>query len=117
MVRTRATSAIEIDDSSDVIENAKREFPNHSSGAHVHLLAGYLEQSDLLQHIGLAGMRSTFDVVFAAWLLNYAADWTHMAKMLANVCDELKPGERLVGSIPNPFLLKHHGPDMGAEKS
>ena len=43
-----------------------------------------------------------FDLVFAAWLLNYAADEAQMTAMWENISSHLKPGGRLVAVAPHP---------------
>ena len=43
-----------------------------------------------------------FDLVFAAWLLNYAADEAQMTAMWKNISSHLKPGGRLVAVVPHP---------------
>ncbi|OQU99025.1 Methyltransferase domain-containing protein [Cladophialophora immunda] len=43
-----------------------------------------------------------FDLVFAAWLLNYAPDQASMAAMFGNIATHLKPGGRLVSVLPHP---------------
>lgn len=44
-----------------------------------------------------------FDLVFAAWLLNYAPDFNTMLSMWRVIHDNLKPGGRFVGVTPNTF--------------
>lgn len=117
MARKGAAEVIGIDISSGMIENAKKELPSHWRDGPIRYLVGDFEQADLLQSLGLDGMKGTFDVVFAAWLLNYAADWQHLSRMLGNIYDALKPGGKLIGLTPNPFLLKQHGPEMTPEES
>lgn len=43
-----------------------------------------------------------FDLVFAAWLLNYAVDEAQMTAMWENISSHLKPGGRLVAVTPHP---------------
>ncbi|OAP65732.1 hypothetical protein AYL99_01704 [Fonsecaea erecta] len=43
-----------------------------------------------------------FDLVFAAWLLNYAPDQAAMAAMFRNIATHLKPGGRFIGVLPHP---------------
>lgn len=42
-----------------------------------------------------------FDLVFAAWLLNYASDQAQMTAMFQNISKHLKPGGRLVTVTPS----------------
>ncbi|EHK24086.1 uncharacterized protein TRIVIDRAFT_221333 [Trichoderma virens Gv29-8] len=111
-----AAEVIGIDISSGMIENAKKELPIHWSNGPIRYFVGDFEQADLLQSLGLDELRGTFDVVFAAWLLNYAADWQGLSRMLDNIFDALKPGGKLIALTPNPFLLKEHGPEMTTEE-
>ncbi|PKK44731.1 hypothetical protein CI102_12527 [Trichoderma harzianum] len=112
MARQGAAEVIGIDVSSGMIENAKKELPAHWEDGAIRYFVGDFEQADLLQNLGLDGLRGTFDMVFAAWLLNYAADWQHLTRMLNNIFDALKPGGKLIALTPNPFLLQEHGPEM-----
>lgn len=43
-----------------------------------------------------------FDLVFAAWLLNYSPDEATMAAVFENISRHLKPGGRLVTVMPHP---------------
>ncbi|KIW97942.1 uncharacterized protein Z519_01526 [Cladophialophora bantiana CBS 173.52] len=43
-----------------------------------------------------------FDLVFAAWLLNYAQDQATMGAMFRNVADHLNPGGRFISVLPHP---------------
>ena len=42
-----------------------------------------------------------FDLVFAAWLLNYAANGSEMDNMWRTISSALRPGGRFVGVVPN----------------
>lgn len=44
-----------------------------------------------------------FDLIFAAWLLNYAPDFENMVSMWRAIHRNLKPGGRFVGITPNTF--------------
>ena len=43
-----------------------------------------------------------FDVVFGAWLLNYAANGVEMRDMFRNACENLKPEGHFIGVTPPP---------------
>jgi toxoflavin synthase len=43
-----------------------------------------------------------FDLVFAAWLLNYAPDLPTMTAMFKNISKHLKPGGVFITVLPNP---------------
>ena len=117
MARKGAAKVIGIDISSGMIENAKKELPNHLIAGSIRYHVGDFEKPDLLRSLGLDEQKGTFDMVFAAWLLNYAADWQQLSKMLRNIFDALKPGGKFIGLAPNPFILKQHGPEMTPEES
>lgn len=104
-----ATEVVGIDISPGMIENARAELSNTED--RIRYLVGDFEEADLLGSVGLEAMKGTFDVVFAGYLLNYAADWQRMAKMFNNISLALKPGGRLIALIPNPFLLEKCSPE------
>lgn len=52
----------------------------------------------------LALEAAPFDLVFAAWFLNYAGSYEEQLDMWRNVSRNLKPGGRFVGIAPNAFL-------------
>lgn len=116
MAQKGAVEVIGIDISSGMIDSAKAELPDCCSDGPIRFFVGDFEQPHLLQNLGLNHMRGTFDLVFAAWLFNYAADWQRLSRMFENIFDALKPGGRLVGLAPNPFLLKQCGPHMTPEE-
>jgi ubiquinone/menaquinone biosynthesis C-methylase UbiE len=53
---------------------------------------------------GLVVQGAPFDVVTAAWLLNYAEDFEALERMWMNVGRQLKPGGVFVGLLPPPLL-------------
>lgn len=57
---------------------------------------------DCSQPAKIAG--GPFDLVFAAWFLNYARDYEAMLAMWKNIYSNLKPGGRLVAIVPNLSL-------------
>lgn len=54
------------------------------------------------QPLSPSGAPAAFDVVFAAWLLNYAPDRASLTSMLRTVALNLKPGGVFVGVAPHP---------------
>ncbi|OAG41484.1 hypothetical protein AYO21_04186 [Fonsecaea monophora] len=48
------------------------------------------------------GTGGDFDLVFAAWLLNYAADQASMTAMFRNIANHLRPGGRFFSVLPHP---------------
>ncbi|KAJ7254525.1 hypothetical protein C8J57DRAFT_1347150 [Mycena rebaudengoi] len=59
----------------------------------------------------LAAHRGTYDVVFAAWLLNYAPSAAALEAMFANIAAALRPGGRFVGLTINAPLIAQFGPE------
>ena len=51
---------------------------------------------------GTGGQEAEFDIVFAAWLLNYARDLPTMTQMFKNISKHLKPGGRFITILPHP---------------
>ncbi|KAE8391633.1 hypothetical protein BDV23DRAFT_182445 [Aspergillus alliaceus] len=47
-----------------------------------------------------------FDLVLAAWLLNYAANKEELLALWQNIFHSLKPGGRFIGVIPSSGILK-----------
>ncbi|KAJ7254516.1 S-adenosyl-L-methionine-dependent methyltransferase [Mycena rebaudengoi] len=59
----------------------------------------------------LAAHRGTYDVVFAAWLLNYAPSAAALEAMFANIAAALCPGGRFVGLTINAPLIAQFEPE------
>lgn len=104
-----ARDVIGIDISSGMIKNAVEELAPDQRDGSIRYLVGDFEQEDLSQSLGLGDMNGTFDVVMAAWLLNYASHWQRMAAMFRDITGALGPGGRFIGLTYNPFLLAEAG--------
>jgi len=50
------------------------------------------------------GEEGPFDLVFGAWLLNYAATAAEQLSMWRNICANLRPGSFFVGITPNVHM-------------
>ncbi|GIJ86606.1 hypothetical protein Asppvi_005496 [Aspergillus pseudoviridinutans] len=59
-----------------------------------------------VQDCGQPLQKGEYDMVTALWLLNYARDRRELAVMWSNIFNNLKPGGRFVGMVPNFDLLK-----------
>lgn len=59
-------------------------------------------QADCSNPVPLKLAEGPFDLVHAAWLLDYAADRSQMAAMWRMIAVNLKRGGRFVGMVPNP---------------
>ncbi len=55
-----------------------------------------------VKDISELGIKSEYDLAFAAWLLNYAADVHQLARMCKSIVRSLKPGGRFVTINTNP---------------
>lgn len=86
-----ARSALGVDISSVMIEQAKRQglARKDDAQARVSFIHADCAKPTSFPH-------GPFDVVFAAWLLNYAPDGASMIAMLRNVARNLRPGGHFV---------------------
>nr|WBQ01560.1 PlmI [Aspergillus flavipes] len=62
---------------------------------------GYTGLIFSVQDCGQPLQKGSFDVVTALWLLNYAKDRQELSRMWSNIYNNLKPGGRFFGMIPN----------------
>ena len=53
-----------------------------------------------------------FDVVTAVWMFNYAANKKEMSSMWQNVANNLKPGGRFVGLVPDARIAHSEAPQL-----
>lgn len=88
-----ARSVVGVDISSAMVEEAQA-----MSGADTTNIT-YLE-ADCSRPTSYPG--GPFDIVFGAWLLNYASDRAEMAEFYRNIAANLKPGGYYVGVTPPP---------------
>jgi SAM-dependent methyltransferase len=70
---------------------------------------------DMFHTLGLANHIGTYDVVFGAYLLNYALSVQALKAMFANIVLALRPGGRFVGLTVNSPLIAQFGPDKPFE--
>ncbi|KAM0799153.1 S-adenosyl-L-methionine-dependent methyltransferase [Usnea florida] len=91
-----ARSVVGIDISSSMIDAARSASAANSS-----------ESQGITYHIGDCSRPHVyeggpFDIVFGAWLLNYASSRAEMRDMFRNACGNLKPGGHFIGVTPPP---------------
>jgi ubiquinone/menaquinone biosynthesis C-methylase UbiE len=86
-----------VDLSEHMIELARTEESIRPLGIDYHTCAA--QELDL---------NEAFDVVFAAYLLNYARNLDELASFASAVARHLKPGGRFVGINNNPYQQPHH---------
>ena len=53
-----------------------------------------------------------FDLVTAVWMFNYAANEEEMSAMWRNIANNLKPGGRFVGLVPNARIAHTKAPEL-----
>ena len=111
--RRGAARVVGVDISQGMIDLACREEENNSLGIEY-----------LVQDVKQLGIDETFDVVVAAYLLNYAQTYSQLLEMCLAITRHLKPGCRFVTVNNNPrqstdyfastrkygFIKKAHGP-------
>jgi toxoflavin synthase len=94
-----ASRVVGVDLSSGMIDLARAEESARPLGIDYHVGAA--------QELALG---ETFDVVFAAYLLNYARSLDELAAFASTVARHLKPGGRFVGINNNPAHAPEHYP-------
>ena len=94
-----AARVVAIDISTEMIKEARANL-DPARTDRISYLVGDCTTPGLLQSLGIPDDKQ-FDLVHAAWLLNYAATEQDLANMWRNIASHLKPGGRFVGIIPN----------------
>lgn len=89
-----ATSVVAVDISQGMIDIAQAEFSKSSNASKYQFMVKDCAQPF---DVGIG----QFDLVFAAWLLNYSADEAVMTAIFENISRHLKPGGRLVTVAPH----------------
>lgn len=89
-----AASVVGVDISQGMIDVAQAELSKSSDASRCQFMLADCTQPF---NIGAGG----FDLVFAAWLLNYSADEAMMTAIFENISRHLKPGGRLVTVAPH----------------
>ena len=89
-----ASSIVGVDVSQGMVDVAKAETSQHPGAAKSRFMV-----ADCSAPFDAGA--GEFDLVFAAWLLNYSKDEGQMVAMFENISRHLKPGGRLVTVIPN----------------
>lgn len=91
-----ASKVVGVDISSAMIEEARAAGSQPSHGA----TTIQFQVADCFKPVPYEG--GPFDLVFGAWLLNYAPSGKEMVDMFRNVALNLKDGGRFVGVVPPP---------------
>jgi len=89
-----ATSIAAVDISQGMIDIAQAEFSKSADASKCEFMV-----KDCAQPFDVG--TGQFDLVFAAWLLNYSADEAVMTAIFENISRHLKPGGRLVTVAPH----------------
>lgn len=97
-----ANQVVAVDVSSEMITEAKNEERKNPSGVEFHV-GDAANLGDL----------GKFDMVFAGFLLHYAATVSELTKMTSAISSHLLPGGRFVSFNENPELPIHKGMKYG----
>jgi SAM-dependent methyltransferase len=95
LLRWGATSVVGIDISQGMIDIAQADFSTTPDASKCKFMVADCTQPF---DVGTEG----YDLVFAAWLLNYSPDEATAAAIFENISKHLKPGGRLVTVMPHP---------------
>jgi SAM-dependent methyltransferase len=99
-----AGSIVGVDVSQAMINGAQSELQHRHSqhdGKYRFMLADCSSPFTVADEAGTS-QEGKFDLVFAAWLLNYAPDVPTMTEMFKNISKHLAPGGRFVTVLPHP---------------
>ena len=98
-----ASSIVGVDVSHEMINLAQAELSRHAQHAGKYRLTVADCSSPFTTHDAQNhSEEGTFDLVFAAWLLNYSPDLATMTEMFKNISKHLRPGGRFVTVLPHP---------------
>ncbi|KAL9043761.1 MAG: hypothetical protein Q9214_003060, partial [Letrouitia sp. 1 TL-2023] len=91
----------------DVLSSSLTSFPSSNGNDNgdrqqVDFIRADCGEPTLYSSVGPQGNKELFDVVFGAWLLNYAPDRQGLVRMFRNVCLNLREGGRFVGVTVPP---------------
>ena len=98
-----AARIVGVDISGEMIKSAEREVQRCEDveGKCQFMLADCSAPFTVTDSSG-GSLEGKFDLVFAAWLLNYAPDVSTMTEMFKNISKHLRPGGRFVSVLPHP---------------
>jgi len=98
-----ASSIVGVDVSQGMVDAAESELQkrNEYAGKYRFMVADCSVPFSIADPESKDG-EGAFDIVFAAWLLNYAQDLPTMTEMFKNISKHLKPGGRFVSVLPHP---------------
>ncbi|TGO82999.1 hypothetical protein BPOR_0720g00010 [Botrytis porri] len=100
MLNMGASHVTAVDISSVMVSAAQSKTPFQMKD-HVAFCTANCAQSSMWNEVQLRGKEGTYDVVVAAWLLNYAETQEEMRKMFENICLALKPGGIMIAMTVN----------------
>ncbi|OCT44696.1 methyltransferase type 11 [Cladophialophora carrionii] len=99
-----ASSIVGVDVSQAMITGAQSELQHQGrhQGKYRFMVADCATPFTVTGEDGTTSLEGQFDLVFAAWLLNYAPDLPTMTEMFKNIARHLAPGGRFVTVLPHP---------------
>ncbi|TGO61941.1 hypothetical protein BOTNAR_0121g00250 [Botryotinia narcissicola] len=110
MLHMGASHVTAVDISSAMVAAAQTKIPVEMKD-HITFCTADCAQSSMWNGVQLRGQEGTFDMVVAAWLLNYAGTREEMRRMLENIYLALKPGGILIALTVNAPIIDHFQPN------
>ncbi|KAF7952193.1 uncharacterized protein EAE97_001690 [Botrytis byssoidea] len=109
MLHMGASHVTAVDISSAMVSAAQAKIPVEMKD-NITFCTADCAQSSMWNEVQLRGQEGTFDMVVAAWLLNYA-ETREMRRMLENIYLALKPGGILIALTVNAPIIDSFQPN------
>ncbi|KAM0125731.1 hypothetical protein ACHAP3_009607 [Botrytis cinerea] len=109
MLNMGASHVTAVDISSVMVSAAQSKIPDEMK-EHVTFCTANCAQLSMWNEDQLRGQEGTFDIVVAAWLLNYAETQEEMQKMFENIRFALKPGGVMIALTVNASIIDSFQP-------
>ncbi|TGO35167.1 hypothetical protein BHYA_0168g00230 [Botrytis hyacinthi] len=110
MVHMGASHVTAVDISSVMVSAAQGKIPVEMKEP-VTFCTADCAQSSMWNEVQLRDQEGTFDMVFAAWFLNYAETREEMRRMLENIYLALRPGGILIALTVNASIIDSFQPN------
>ncbi|APA11737.1 hypothetical protein SS1G_05223 [Sclerotinia sclerotiorum 1980 UF-70] len=110
MVSWGASHVTALDISPAMVSTAQKSLPAEMKD-NVTFCVGDCARPDIWDSAELKDQKGTFDLVVAAWLLNYAPSRAEMQRMFENIYAALKPGGKFVGLTVHAAIIDKFQPD------
>ncbi|KAF7889792.1 uncharacterized protein EAF02_002207 [Botrytis sinoallii] len=110
MLHMGASHVTAVDISSAMVSAAQTKIPAEMKD-HVTFCTADCAQSSIWNEVQLRDQEGTFDMVVAAWFLNYAETREEMRRMFENIYLALKPGGILIALTVNASIIDSFQPN------